>query len=130
MVHYLLTIVASIVSYALGYGLLQQFVTRNLPDDSVLRVATRCILNFCVAGFVSGAVYTATFKRGYLPIAAIPAVLLGGFLLAVAIVHGEIGSGLEYSISLTPWQFAIPVVIGIASSLISAMLMRWISPPK
>ncbi len=125
VIHYLLSIVASMVSFVLGYGLVQ-FVTRNLPEDSALQLATRFILDLSVAGFGSGAVYAATFKRGYLPLATIPATLLGGFLLVVAIVRGEIGIGMEYEISLSPWQFAIPVVIGIASSYISAKIMRWL----
>jgi len=130
MIHYLLSTVAGMVSFVLGYGLLQVFVTRNLPEDSALQLATMFIINFSVAGFVSGAVYAATFKRGYLPIATIPATLFGGFLLVVAIVRGEIGIGMEYTIALSPWQFAIPVVIGIASSYITAKVMRRFLLPR
>ena len=130
MIHYLLSTVAGMVSFVLGYGLLQVFVTRNLPEDSALQLATMFIINFSVAGFVSGAVYAATFKRGYLPIAAIPATLFGGFFLVIAIIRGEIAMGLEYTTSLSAWQFAIPVVIGIASSYISAKIMRWLSLPR
>jgi len=130
VIHYLLSIVAGMVFFVLGYGLLQEFVTRNIPADSALQLATRFILNLSVAGFVSGATYVATFKLGYLPIATIPATLLGGFLLAVAIVRGEISIGTECTISLSPWQFAIPVVIGIPSSYLSAKIMRWFLLPR
>jgi hypothetical protein len=118
------------VSFVLGYGLFGYLVTRNLPDESVLILATRFFLNFSVAGFVSGAVYAATIKRGYIPVATVPTTLFGCFLLAVAIVNGEIGIGLEYTISLRPWQFAIPVVIGIISSYISAKIMRGFLIPR
>lgn len=124
IIHYLLSIFAGIISFALGYGLLQEFVTRNLPDNSALRLMTRFILNLSFAGFVSGAVYASSFKRGYLPIAAIPATLFGGFFLVIAIIRGEIAMGLEYTTSLSPWQFAIPVVVGIASSCIGAKIIR------
>ncbi len=88
------------------------------------------IINLSVAGFVSGAVYAVVFKRGYLPIATIPAAIFGGLFLVLAIIRGEIGLGVEYTIALTPWQFAIPVVIGIASSYISANIMRRVLLPR
>jgi len=69
MTHYLISIFAGIIGFFLGYELLQEFVTRDLPDDPALQLATRFILNLYFAGFLSGAVYAATFKRGYLPIA-------------------------------------------------------------
>ena len=87
-------------------------------------------LNYSVAGFVSGAVYAATFKRGYLPTATIPATLFGGFFLLATIIRGEIGLGMEYTTSLSARQFAIPVVIGIASSYVGAMIIRRFSLPK
>jgi hypothetical protein len=130
MTHYLISIFAGIICFFLGYELLQEFVTRNLPDDPALQLATRFILNLYFAGFLSGAVYAATFKRGYLPIATIPATLFGGLFLVVAIIRGEIGMGLEYTTSLSAWQFAIPVVIGVASSYISAKIMRRFLTPR
>ncbi len=125
--HYLLSIIAGMASYVLGYGLIKIFVTRNLPDDSAFHLATMFIVNFSVAGVVSGAIYTATFRRGYLPIATIPATLFGALGLAVVIMRGEIGIG---TIALNPWQFAIPVIVGIASSYISAKVMRRFLLPK
>ena len=130
MTHYSISIFAGLICFFLGYGLLQQFVTRNLPDDSALQLATRFILNFSFAGFLSGAVYMATFKRGYLPIATIPATLFGGFFLVVAIIRGEIGMGVEYTIGLSAWQFTIPVVLGIASSYVGARIIRWFLLPR
>ncbi len=110
VIHYIVAVVAGMISFVLGHALLQEFVTRNLPDDSVLQLATRFILNFSAAGFMSGAVYAATFKGAYLPIATIPATLVGGFFLGVAIVRGEIGYGLEHSLSA--WQFCDPSRFG------------------
>jgi hypothetical protein len=130
MIHYLLSAFAGMVSFVLGYGLLQVSVTRNLPVDTALQLLTVFIINFSVAGFFSGAVYAASFKRGYLRISIIPAALFGGFWLVLAMIRGEIAIGVEYIVALTPWQFAIPVVLGIASSYFGAKVMRWFLLPK
>jgi hypothetical protein len=124
LARYFISIVTSIVSFVISYGLMQYLVTRNIPDNSVLLVLLRFILNFATAGLLSGIFYVAIFKYGYLPLSIIPATLFSGLFLGIAIVHGEIGFGLEYSASINAWQFTVPALIGIFSSYIGANVFR------
>lgn len=125
--HYLLSLLTGTGSFFLAYGLLQYFVTRNISSDLVILEVAKLVLNFAVAGFVGGAAYAGTFKHGYLPLAVVPAISIGGPLLALSIVHGGIG-GIE-SITIKTWQFAIPVVVGICCGYIGASIVRRIVVP-
>ncbi len=121
--HCSLSVLASIASFFLSYGLVQYFVTRNISIDSFISQVGKLVLNFGTARFISGVVYAATFQRGHLMVSAVPATLIGGLLLAIAIAHGEIG-GIEGSATLKPWAFAVPVFVGISCGYMGACCIR------
>ena len=121
-IHYLLSLLTSITAFFLAYGLLQYFVTRNISGNSVVSEVGKFVLNFATGGFISGAVYAATFRQGFLPLAITPAISFGTPLLVLAIIHGEIGG--SESTTLNAWEFAIPVMVGISCGYIGAKIVR------
>ncbi|HYK90379.1 MAG TPA: hypothetical protein VE398_16510 [Acidobacteriota bacterium] len=105
------SILASAVSFFLTYGMVQYYLTRNLPGDAFSM--PKLCLNFTVASFVGGVIYAIIRRDGSRWLAIIPSLLLG----SVSLVPG----GIE------PLPLVFPVLTGAGSGLLGAYIAHKIA---
>jgi hypothetical protein len=120
LAHYLISILAGIVSFFFSYAAIQYLITRNLIES----LLPGFILNFSFAGFMSGAVYAISFRRGRIMLALAPAIIILGCFQILAVLQGEIG---YISKTMSPLEFTIPVVLGILCAYIGSKIVQKIT---
>ncbi len=109
------SILVSSVSFVLAWGMVQYYLTRNLPGDDPFGTPKLC-LNFTAASFIGGAMYAIIRRIGTRWLAIIPPLSLG-------VVFAALGGIKAHSL-------IVPVLAGSGGSLLGAYLVHKIASTR